>query len=263
MRTYDLNNHKKLLCAALLWMGAVTQALGATPEYIKAAVADASRPARDVQRDVNRKPAEVLTFAGVKPGDKVGELIPGSGYFTKLFCKIVGDQGHVYTMNITPSVQMDRPPPDVATGMGAPAAAEPTGTPCTNVTADAKLAASFTLTSGLDLVWTSENYHDLYNKMFGSPDMKKFNKVVFDALKPGGVYMVEDHAAAAGSGSRDTDTLHRIDAEQVKKDVTSAGFMFEGSSEVLHNADDPHTGKVFELQGKSDKFLLKFRKPAR
>lgn len=243
----------------------MTQATAAEPAYIKAAVADASRPDSDTQRDVNRKPAEVLTFAGVKPGDKVGELMPGRGYFTKLFCKIVGDKGHVYTMNVTPTVPMDRPPPDVGTGMGAlPADTAPSkGTPCTNVTADAKTAAAFALPSGLDLVWTSENYHDLYNKMFGSPDMKKFNKTIFDALKPGGVYMVEDHAAAIGSGARDTDTLHRIDPEQVKKDATAAGFVFEGSSDVLKNPADPRDVKAFDLGGKSDKFLLKFRKPAR
>lgn len=251
-----------VLCTALLCACATMQTQVAEPAYIKAAVADAIRPERDVQRDVNRKPAEVLTFAGVKPGDKVGELMPGGGYFTKLFCKIVGDKGHVYTMNVTPSVKMDRPPPDVSTG--APAAAPATsGTPCNNITADAKLAADFTLPSGLDLVWTSENYHDLYNKMFGSPDMKKFNKAIFDALKPGGVYMVEDHAAAIGSGARDTDTLHRIDPEQVKKDVTAAGFVFEGGSDALKNPADPHDVKTFELSGKSDKFLLKFRKPAR
>ena len=93
--------------------------------------------------------------------------------------------------------------------------------------------------------------------------MKKFNKAVYDALKPGGVYLVEDHAAEAGSGGRDTETLHRIDVEQVKKDVISAGFVFDSASDVLHNADDPHTARVFDMNGKSDKFLLKFRKPAR
>jgi predicted methyltransferase len=255
--------NKTLLCAALLCMGAVTQASAATaiPGYITAAVADASRPERDVQRDVNRKPAEVLTFAGVKPGDKVGELLPGGGYFTKLFCKIVGDAGHVYTMNVSRPVATDRPSPDVGSGMAA--APAPTGTPCANITADAKLAAEMSLPGGLDLVWTSENYHDLHNKMFGSPDMVKFNKAVFDALKPGGVYMVEDHAAQAGSGARDTDTLHRIDAEQVKKEVTAAGFVFEAASDALHNPADNHDAKVFELKGQSDKFLLKFRKSAR
>jgi predicted methyltransferase len=131
------------------------------------------------------------------------------------------------------------------------------------VTSDSKAAADFSLPSDLDVVWTSENYHDLHNKMFGAPDMKVFDEAIFKALKPGGVFIVEDHAAEAGSAARDTDTLHRIDERLVRQEVTSAGFVFVAASDVLHNADDPHTAKVFELHGKSDKFLLKFRKPRR
>lgn len=258
-----MRTNKTLLSAALLCLSVMTQASAATaiPDYIKAAVADAARPERDVQRDVNRKPAEVLTFAGVKPGDKVGELLPGGGYFTKLFCKIVGDKGHVYTMDVIKIPMPGTPPPDVGSGMAA--APAPAGTACNNVTGDAKLAAEMALPSGLDMVWTSENYHDLYNKRLGAPDMVQFNKAVFAALKPGGVYMVEDHAAQTGSGARDTDSLHRIDAEQVKKDAAAAGFVFEAASDVLKNSADTHDARVFDLKGQSDKFLLKFRKPAR
>jgi predicted methyltransferase len=242
-----------LLCVALLCIGAATQ-VNAASDAINAAVGDASRTERDTQRDINRKPADVLTFAGVKPGDKVGELLPGGGYFTKLLCKVVGDKGHVYTMSVIPVIKLDRPPPDVPPS-------PPGSTPCTNITADSKLAAEMSLPAGLDLVWTSENYHDLHNPMFGPADMTTFNKAIFAALKPGGVFIVEDHAAESGSGARDTGTLHRIDAELVKQEVVSAGFKFESASDVLHNADDPHTAKVFELKGRSDKFLLKFRKP--
>jgi len=81
------------------------------------------------------------------------------------------------------------------------------------------------------------------------------------ALKPGGVLMIEDHAAKPGSGARDTATLHRIDVEQVKKEVTDAGFLFVGESQVLRTADDPHTAKAHEMHDKTDRFLLKFRKP--
>jgi predicted methyltransferase len=91
--------------------------------------------------------------------------------------------------------------------------------------------------------------------------MKAFDTAVFNALKPGGVFIIEDHAAASGSGARDSGTLHRIDPELVKQEVTSVGFEFAGSSEVLHRTDDPMTGRVFDLQGKTNKFLFKFRKP--
>lgn len=243
------------LSAAMLCLGANVHAAD-IPDHLSKAVGDSSRPPADVQRDVNRKPAEVLAFAGVRQGDKVGELMPGRGYFTQIFCRVVGDKGHVYTVAFKPAVKMDRPPPDMAR----PAPAENT---CKNVTASEQAATEFSLPSGLDLVWTSENYHDFHLPMMGVTDMKKFNKAIFDALKPGGVYMVEDHRAADGAGMRDAQTLHRIDPELVKQEVVSAGFVFEGSSDLLKNPDDPHTGKVFDLKGKSDKFLLKFRKPAR
>jgi predicted methyltransferase len=224
------------------------------PAYITAAVASDTRPDADRMRDVNRKPEQVLSFAGVKPGDQIGELQPGGGYYTRLLCQIAGTSGHVYTLRILPTVTPSRP-------ANAPAAAPPPPNPCTNVTADSKLPAEAVLPAGLDLVWTSENYHDWHNSNYGKPDMKALDTVVFNALKPGGVFIVEDHAAAAGSGARDTETLHRIDPELVKQEVTSAGFAFVSASTVLQHPEDTHDAKVFTLEGKTDRFLFKFRKP--
>jgi predicted methyltransferase len=242
--------------AAVLVLAAASVMAGAAqvPAYISGAVASSSRPDKDRERDVNRKPELVIAFAGIKPGQNVGELLPGGGYFSRLFCQIVGPAGHLYTVSMIPTVKRDPPPPDAS-------AAPPPPNPCTNITADTQNAADLKLPKGLDVVWTSENYHDLHNAYFGKPDMKVFNRAVFDALKPGGLYIVEDHVAAPGSGARDTETLHRIDPELVKQEVTSAGFIFVGGSDVLHSPEDPHTAKVFELKGRSDKFLFKFRKP--
>jgi len=120
---------------------------------------------------------------------------------------------------------------------------------------EAKPSAAF------DLVWTTQNYHDLHN--VADLSMLAINNAIFNALKPGGVYFVLDHAAEAGSGARDTNTLHRIDEETVKNEAASAGFKLAGESGILRNPADPHTGKVFEppIQGHTDQFLLRFKKP--
>lgn len=242
------------LATGLLVTGSSLAAAPAIPPYIAAAVAAPARPATDTQRDVNRKPAEVLAFAGVKPGDKILELIPGSGYYTQLLCRVAGSKGQVDTVTFSRRTPPARPP-----------TAPPATADCaSNVSWKLVAATGVSFPAGMDLVWTSENYHDLNNKdAYGPDDLTSFNKAIFDALKPGGVLIVEDHAAAAGAGARDTSTLHRIDVERVKQDMTAAGFVLEASSDVLIRSDDPRTARAHELEGKSSKFLLKFRKPAR
>ena len=266
------------IIAGLCGLGVTAAGLAAAtavPAAVTAAVNDPSRPDTDRQRDTLRKPAEVIAFAGIKPGDRVGELMPGRGYFTNIFCKLVGDKGHVYAVSLTPQRTAGPPSPDVPAparggmngmgggGMPAPAAPRPPaavpGAACENVTRDSSTAGGFQLPNSLDVVWTSENYHDFHNAMFGA-DMKAFDKTVFDALKPGGIFIVEDHMAEKGSGARDTNSLHRIDPELVKQEVTSVGFRLVGESNVLH-VDEPHTARVFDLHGATDRFLLKFQKP--
>jgi predicted methyltransferase len=115
----------------------------------------------------------------------------------------------------------------------------------------------------LDVFWISQNYHDLHNKYFGPVDIAAFNKAVFDALKPGGSYIVLDHTAAPGAQADVTETLHRIDPATVRREVEAAGFVFDSESVILANPADPRTIKVFDksIQGHTDQFILKFRKP--
>jgi predicted methyltransferase len=224
---------------------------------IATAVADANRPDGDKQRDASRKPVETLAFAGVKPGDQVAELLPGGGYFTRIFSKLVGPGGHVYAL--VPAPLPNAPPdvPDFAARVKA-IAADPN---YSNVSVVVEPFSQLKVSEPVDLVWTSQNYHDLHN--FPGMDVTVFNQLVFDALKPGGIYLILDHAAEPGSGTRDTATLHRIDAEIVKKEVLAAGFVLVGSSDLLRDPGDVHAVKVFDpsVRGKTDQFILKFRKP--
>jgi len=112
-------------------------------------------------------------------------------------------------------------------------------------------------------VFTSQNYHDYPDPFMGPTDVAVLNKAVFKVLKPGGLWVIVDHAAQAGSGMRDTNTTHRIDEAAVKAQVLAAGFELVGESDVLRNPADDHTLKVFDkaIRGKTDQFTLKFRKP--
>jgi len=254
--------HPRVLGAALLaamTLTAVCAAAAAIPGNITAAVADSGRPDADKARDANRKPAETLAFTGVKPGAQVAELLPGGGYFTRLFSKAVGSEGHVYALVPAPLADAPADVPDFAARVKA-IAADPN---YANVSVVVEPFSQLGVPAPVDLVWTSQNYHDLHN--FPGLDVGIFNKMVFDDLKPGGIYLVLDHTAEAGSGARDTKTLHRIDPEAVKKEVLAAGFVFVGSSDLLRQPGDSHTLKVFDptVRGKTDQFILKFRKPGK
>jgi predicted methyltransferase len=221
------------------------------PANILAAVADPGRPAEDKTRDADRKPAECLAFAGVKAGDQVVDFLPGGGYFTRIFSKAVGPTGHVTALSPagTPEKYLVAPRAIAADTADYP-----------NVAAVEQKVADLPAAS-VDLFWTAQNYHDLKN--IPGADTVMLDKSIFAALKPGGVFLVIDHSAPAGSGVSDTKTLHRIDQKVVETEAESAGFKLERTSDLLKNPNDPRTAVVFDpsIKGKTDQFILKFRKP--
>jgi predicted methyltransferase len=233
--------------ASLLALAGPTRAQ--IPDYVAKAVADPARAA-DRAIDGRRKVAEVVTFSEAKPGDKVLELIPGSGYFTRVFSKVVGPQGRVYAVWPNEYDESSDKVQAIAAEYG-------------NVELLKQPAAKLTAPEPVDVVFTSQNYHDYPDKFMGPTDPAVLNAAVFAALKPGGVYIVVDHAAEAGSGMRDTETLHRIDEAVVKQQVLAAGFQYVGESDVLRNPSDDHKRNVFDraIRGHTDQFAYKFRKP--
>jgi predicted methyltransferase len=201
------------------------------------------RPDADKARDADRKPAELMKFAGVKPGAKVVELAPGGGYFTRLLSLAVGPAGKVIGISNrnSPAVEewaKTHPNTSVTVGqVGATFGAEP-----------------------VDIVWTTLNYHDFKNT---AGLAERINNAAFASLKPGGVYLVVDHEAAAGAGATVTNSLHRIESAAVIADVQAAGFRLDGQSDLLRHPADDHSQKVFEtgVRGKTDQFVLRFKKP--
>ncbi len=216
-----------------------------------AAVADKARPEADTKRDDARKPAEMLDFAGVKPGQTVVDLIPGGGYFTRIFSKAVGPKGTVYAVS-GPARPGSTPAQDTI-------AADANYSNVKSI--HAPLAGGLSVPTPADLVWTSQNYHDVKN--VPNIDMLAFDKAIFNSLKPGGVFIVLDHVANADTANA-TSTVHRIDPAVVKKEVEAAGFKFEGESKALANPADDHKGRSTDdgpLRGHTDQFIYKFRKP--
>ena len=247
-----------MVLLAILAGPRVAEAAAAQPNAaIAAAVADASRPAVDTARDANRRPLDVLAFVGVKPGDRVADYAAGSGYFTRLFSDVVGPSGHVFAS--VPSGLYRYPNIQKGTAIIEGFIADH---PNTSLFFGAPLRLA-RYPEKLDVFWIAQNYHDLKDPFMGPVDMGAFNRAVFAALRPGGIYVVLDHVAAAGSPADVTDTLHRIEPSVVRREVEAAGFRFVGESKVLANPADPHTAGPFNpsIQGKTDQFIYKFRKP--
>ena len=197
------------------------------------------------------KVPEVIAFIGLKKGDKVADIV--GGRLTAALAQAVGPTGKVYAVETAEVVKAH---PELLARMKELAAQSPNV-----VVSDEPVAAA--LPSGLDVVFIRQNYHDLYDKFMGPADVPAFNKAVFAALKPGGIYVVLDHVAVAGSGIGATDTLHRIDPARVKADVLAAGFKLDAESSILANKSDDHTKNVFDpsVRGYTDQFLYRFKKP--
>ena len=236
--------------------GAMTENETARPgdsaASIRAAVDAPERPADDRARDGDRRPADVLAFFGVAPGMKVADLMTGRGYYAEILARVVGPEGAVYAQNNRFVVERfaDKPLNERLARMGLKQV----------IRWDRELNALELPEGQLDVIQMVLFYHDTF---WQNVDRAAMNREIFKALKPGGIYGVIDHHAAAGAGDSQVNTLHRVEASVVKKDILAAGFEFVGESDILAHPEDNRQTNVFsdEIRGKTDRFVFKFRKP--
>ena len=242
---------------ALALAGCTTMAMTeptAAPEDYAAALADPARPADHRARDAARLPAELLTFAQVSRGEKVGDYIMGGGYLTRILAAAVGPAGRVYAFQPSEFIAYqakygeDQRTVDAAYD---------------NVIAVAGSAPAPAWPEPLDTIITVQNFHDLYLKQAPSGTGLTAARNLYKALKPGGVMVVVDHSATAGTGSTQSDTLHRIEKQTVIDAFRAAGFTLEAESDLYARPADPRTANVFDpaIRGNTDQFTLRFRKP--
>lgn len=225
-----------------------------------AAVSAPGRPADAIALDAGRHPAELLSFGGLRRGDRALDLFTGSGYFAELMGRAVGPTGSVLAWEPANFIN-DR------SRAGLAALRERTP----NVAVMVSPGDAFTLPAGaFDFAMINLNYHDTYWQSaryhFPRMDPAAFLRTVFASLKPGGTIVVVDHVANAGGDTRAVvEALHRIDPATIRHDFETAGFVFGGESNVLRNPADDHTKLVFDpsIRGNTDRVVYRFRRPAR
>jgi predicted methyltransferase len=225
---------------------------------IEAAVANPQRPSVDIARDVDRKPEKVLQFMGIKPGMAVLDMFAGGGYYTELFHYVVGPEGKVVAYNNTGYSRIAAEQTAIRFADGR----LPGVQQIVSENNELELPAAI-----FDGVFFGLSYHDIYyldgERGWEKIDRAKMLAEVFAALKPGGIVVVVDHVALSDMSDEEVRPLHRISPELVTKDFLQAGFNADGESNALHNADDNYAliAMAPQVRGKTDRALLRFRKP--
>ena len=275
--------------ALLLATGPATAQQPNPPARIAEILASPDRSAADRTNDQRRKPAEMLTFIAIVPGITALDLSAGGGYTTELLARSIGPTGAVYGQSRPPrDPSQPAPRPAAPEGNANPTAA-PMAAPATppapprpspvaladrseKMKAAGAAAAPITALSRpfedpvptemadgrFDLVTLMFNYHDLG---FLGVDRAKMNAAAFKALKPGGTYVIADHAGRPGTGISESGTLHRIEEAFLRKEVEAAGFKLVAEGNFLRNPNDPRDKNTPDPPQPKDEFVLKFVKP--
>ena len=205
------------------------------------------------------KQSELIRFSRVGAGSTVIDVYPGDGDWTRLFSDIVGPAGRVYSFVPAEVAHFKNDP----VGRMHTLAKEPGRENVKAVSAD--LVTLQGVAGPADVLWLHLFYHDLHTDLIQArgATADSFNRAVFELLRPGGSYVIVDHAAAAGTGTGDTRSLHRIDPASARAEVEAAGFVLDEESSMLASKGDTHSMKVFDpsIKGETDRFAYRFVKP--
>jgi predicted methyltransferase len=255
-------------------------------ERIAEIVAAPDRSAADRTNDVRRMPEQMLAFIGIRPGITALDVSAAGGYTTELLARAIGPTGIVYGQSRPLAANASATTPSAPEGGTNAAAASasaprpPQRRPSPEQLAerDAALRAHHDAAApivavvqpfenpvpaeradgGLDLVTLMFNYHDLG---WLGVDRARLNAAVFRALKPGGLYVLADHAGRPGTGISESGTLHRIEESFLRAEVEAAGFRLAEEGTFLRNPGDPRDRNTPEPPQPKDEFVLKFVKP--
>lgn len=205
------------------------------------------------------KQSALVRFARVEAGSTVIDVYPGDGDWTRVFSEAVGPEGRVFCFVPTEILDLKNDQIDLMRTL----ANEAGHRNVEGVSAD--IVAMPEATQTADVVWMHLFYHDLHTALLQArgATAAAFNRAVFERLKPGGFYVIIDHAAEAGTGTHDTQSLHRIDPASVREEVEAAGFVLDAENTMLAKTEDPHSAKVFDpsIKGATDRFAYRFMKP--
>jgi len=254
-------------------------------ERIAAIVGSPDRSAADRTNDIRRQPDKMLAFIGIRPGMTAMDLSAGGGYTSELLARAVGPTGRVYGQSAPPNTSTAPRPPVTPEGAARPAAAAAaaaaTAAPPPVRRSSSELLAERNKNpalgnivpvvrkfedpippevspGSLDLATLMFNYHDLGHL---GVDRDRMNRAIFAALKPGGVYVIADHAGRAGTGISESGTLHRIEEAFLIREVTAAGFKLDRQADFLRNPADPRDKNTPDPAQPKDEFVVRFVKP--
>jgi len=203
--------------------------------------------------------SELIRLARVDAGSTIIDVYPGAGDWTRRFSEVVGPKGRVFSFVPTEIADLKNDQVDQMRTL----AKEPGRENVEVVSAD--LVAVPEVTQPADVLWLHLFYHDFHTKLMQArgATAADFNRAVYGRLKSGGSYVIVDHAAAAGAGTSDAQSLHRIDPAAVRAEVEAAGFVLDAESTILANKDDAHAIRIFDpsITGKTDRFAYRFVKP--